>query len=104
MSMQQAQKEMQSPTEGQIAMMAIQEKAKVDAATISIKERDAETKFLELMSKIQSESVQNEIKLAEIDAENTRSAVDSAINISKHINEQKQGEIDHGREMDTGRH
>lgn len=104
MAMQQAQKEMQSPTEGQIAMMAIQEKAKVDAATISIKERDAETKFLELMSKIQSESVQNEIKLAEIDAENTRSAVDSAINISKHINEQKQGEIDHGREMDTGRH
>jgi hypothetical protein len=96
MAMQKAKQELQSPTQEQLGMMAIQEKAKVDAATISIKERDSETKFLELMSKIQSESVQNEIKLAEIDAENTRSAVDSAINISKHISEQQSGEFKNG--------
>lgn len=96
MAMQKAKQELQSPTQEQLGMMAIQEKSKVDAATISIKERDSETKFLELMSKIQSESVQNEIKLAEIDAENTRSAVDSAINISKHISEQQSGEFKNG--------
>lgn len=104
MAMQKAQQELQSPTQEQLGLMAIQEKAKIDAANISIKERDSETKFLELMSKIQSESVQNEIKLAEIDAENTRSAVDSAINISKHLNESIKGELEHGRKMDTESH
>jgi hypothetical protein len=95
MAMQKAQQELQSPTQGQIEVMAIQEKSKIDAANISIKERDSETKFLELMSKIQSESVQNEIKLAEIDAENSRTAVESVLNISKHIHETSKGEMEH---------
>ena len=91
MAMQQAQKELQSPTQEQIEVMAVQERAKVDAANIAIKERDSETKFLELMSKIKSEEVDNEIRLAEVDAENSRSAVEAAINISKHIHETKEG-------------
>ena len=95
MAMQKAQQELQSPTQGQIEVMAINEKSKIDAANISIKERDSETKFLELMSKIQSESVQNEIKLAEIDAENSRTAVESVLNISKHIHETSKGETEH---------
>lgn len=95
MAMQKAKQELQSPTQGQIEVMAIQEKSKIDAANISIKERDSETKFLELMSKIQSESVQNEIKLAEIDAENSRTAVESVLNISKHIHETSKGEMEH---------
>jgi predicted nucleic acid-binding protein len=95
MAMQKAQQELQSPTQGQIEVMAINEKSKIDAANISIKERDSETKFLELMSKIQSESVQNEIKLAEIDAENSRTAVESVLNISKHIHETSKGEMEH---------
>jgi hypothetical protein len=91
MAMQQAQKELQSPTQEQIEVMAIQKKAQLDAAGISIKERDAETKFLDVMSKIRNADVQNEIKLAEVDAENTRSAVESSINISKHLNESMKG-------------
>lgn len=91
MSMAQAQKELQSPTAEQIGVMAIQEKAKVDSANIAIKERDSETKFLELLSKIRNEDVEMELKSAEIDAENTRSAVEAAINISKHMNESAQG-------------
>ena len=43
------------------------------------------------MSKIRNADVQNEIKLAEVDAENTRSAVESSINISKHLNESMKG-------------
>ena len=95
MSMQQAQKELQSPTQEQIEVMAIEERAKIDAASIAIKERDSETKFLEVMSKIRNSDVENELKLAEIDAENTRSAVDSAINISKHIHETSKGDFTH---------
>jgi hypothetical protein len=62
MSMQQAQKELKSPTQEMIEVMAIQERAKIDAATVSIKERDSETKFLEVMSKIRNADVENEIK------------------------------------------
>lgn len=97
MSMQQAQKELQSPTQEQIEVMAIQERSKIDGASIAIKERDSETKFLEVMSKIRNADVENELKLAEVDAENTRSAVDSAINISKHINESMKGGAEHER-------
>lgn len=91
MSLQQAQKELQSPTAEQIGVMAIQEKSQLDAASISIKERDSETKFLEVMSKIRNADVENELRMAEIDAENTRTAVESALNVSKHINESLKG-------------
>ena len=97
MSMQQAQKELQSPTQEQIEVMAISERAKIDAATLSLKERDSETKFLEVMSKIRNADVENEVRLAEVDAENTRSAIESAVHISKHIHETHQGNIDHER-------
>jgi Phage P22-like portal protein len=98
MSMQQAEKELQSPTPEQIGVMAIQQKSQVDSANISIKEREAETKFLDVMSKIRNADVESEIKLAEIDAENTRSSVESAINISKHLNESFKGEFKHEEE------
>jgi len=91
MSMMQAKKQLESPTAEQVGVMAIQEKAKVDGANVAIKERDAETKFLELISKIRNEDVEMELKSAEIDAENTRSAVEAAINISRHMNENTSG-------------
>ena len=94
MALQQAQKELQSPTAEQIGVMAIQEKSQIDAATISIKERDSETKFLEVMSKIRNADVENELKMAEIDAENTRTAVEHALNVSKHLHEMEQGNIE----------
>jgi len=87
MEMMALQKDVQSPSEGQIAIMAIQEKSKIDAANLEIKERDSETKFIETISKIRDANVQNELKAAELDAENTRSSVEAAINISSHINQ-----------------
>lgn len=89
MSLQQAQKELQSPTQEQIEVMAIKERSQIDSANLSIKERDSETKFLEVMSKIRNADVENEIKLAEVDAENTRTAVEHALNVSKHLHEIK---------------
>ncbi|CAB4127676.1 Phage P22-like portal protein [uncultured Caudovirales phage] len=97
MEMQQAQKELQSPTQGQIEVMAIQERSRIDAGNLSIKERDSETKFLDVMSKIRNADVENELKLAEIDAENTRSSVESALNISKHMHETSKGVMEHER-------
>jgi len=93
MSMQQAQKELQSPTQEMIEVMAIQERAKIDSANLSLKERDSETKFLEVMSKIRNTDLENEIRLAEVDAEQARTQVESAINISKHIHETSKEEM-----------
>ena len=95
-SMQQAQKDLRSPTQEMIEMLAIQERSKIDAANLSIKERDSETKFLEVMSKIRNSDVENEIRLAEIDAEQTRTQVDAAINISNHINSLTKGDKHEG--------
>jgi hypothetical protein len=80
------QKEVQSPTDQQVGMMAIQQKVKVDDANLAIKERDSETKFLEVMSKIRNADVEAELRFAEVDAENERTAVESAIKIGDHIN------------------
>lgn len=84
MEMQKVQKELQSPTAEQLGMMAVQEKAKTDAASIAIKEQEAETKFLEVMSKIQNADVENQLKIAEIQAENTRSLIDAQTKAEKH--------------------
>lgn len=92
MAMQQAKKQLQSPTQEQIEVMAIQTKSQIDTANLEIKERDSETKFLDVMSKIRNADVENELKMAEIDAENTRTAVEHALNVSKHLHEMKQGE------------
>jgi len=98
MSMQQAQKELQSPTQEMIEVMAIQERSKIDAGNLALKERDSETKFLEVMSKIRNADLENEIRLAEVDAEQARTQVDAAINISKHIHETSRGVMGNERE------
>lgn len=95
-AMMQAQKQLQSPTAEQVGMMMVEQKAKLDSATVAIKEQDAETKFLEVMSKIRNQDVETELKAAEIEAEQARTAVDAAINVSKHISEMNRG-IEHVR-------
>lgn len=101
MQMMQAQKELASPTQGQVAMIAIQqqgardeEKAKMDAANVAIKQQEAEVKFLELLAKIRNEQVNAELKKAEVQAENQRSAVDMAISLASHQNDKRNLEMD----------
>lgn len=89
MDMAMTQKELQSPTQGQLGQMAIQEKSQVDSANISLKEREAETQFLELISKIRERKVDQELKSAEIDAENSRTSIESMVKVSQHLNELK---------------
>jgi len=85
MDMAMMQKELQSPSEGQIGAMLVQQKAQNDAANIAIKSRDSETKFLETLAKIRNENVDRELKASEIEAEQDRTAVESAIKMSQHI-------------------
>ncbi len=85
LSLAQMQKEVQSPSQTSVEQMFIQQKAQSDAANTAIKSKDSETKFLEVMAKIQGANVDRELKAAELTAENERSAVESVIKISEHI-------------------
>lgn len=87
MQMAKMKKEVQEPSIADIAMLQTQQKAQLDSANIALKERDSETKFLETLSKIRNEDVKTELQAAKIDAENTRSAVEAAINVGNHIAE-----------------
>lgn len=95
MAMVEMQKELASPTQGQLGVMALeqqaqrdQEKAAIDAAKVSIDAQEADAKYLETMAKVQNMAVDNDLQAAKISAENQRSAVDAAINLSKHINDE----------------
>ena len=84
MAMEEAKRNLQAPTDNELALMELQEKSQIDAANLAIKERDSQTKYLELISKIRTEEVQAEVGMAKADAENARSEVNLAIELSKH--------------------
>lgn len=86
LQMAQMQKEVQSPTEAQVGVMMVQQQAQAESAKTAIKAQEAETKFLEVMSKIKNANVDAELKRAQIEAEQARTAVDSVVKISDHIN------------------
>jgi choline kinase len=86
MQMQAAKRELEQPTDNQIKIMELSEKSQKDAVDSSAKQRDSETKFIEVMSKIRNEQVDNELKAARIDAEENRSQVDAMISVSSHLN------------------
>jgi len=89
MAMQQAQKQLQSPTREQVELIKLQETSKKDSALVAVQEQNAETKFLEVMNSISNADVQNELKAAQVHAEETRSVVDMAISVSSHHNDLK---------------
>lgn len=96
MQMAQMQKELQSPSQTQVEAMFIQQKAQNDAANVAIKQQDSETRYLDVMSKIQDANVKNELKAAEIVAENARTEVDSVIKVADHIKNTISKGIEHG--------
>jgi len=75
LEMQQFQRTMQSPTIEELGLMSIQEKAKLDAANVAIKERDSETKFVEAMAKIELQGLELDQKAAQQDAETAREVI-----------------------------
>jgi hypothetical protein len=85
MQMQAMQKELQSPTEAQIEALYVQQKAQTDAENLAIKSRDSETKFLEVMAKIQGADVDRELKAAELIAKQERETLDSVLKVGQHI-------------------
>ncbi len=96
MEMAALQKQLQSPTDAEVGVMLVQEKAKTDAANISIKARDSETKFIETIAKIRNAEVQVDLKGAEIAAENERSALDSMIKVNESINSRLEKGLNNG--------
>lgn len=95
MQMAAMQKELQSPSQTEVEQLYIQQKAQSDVASLAIKSQDSESKRLEILSKIQNADVQNELKAAQIDAEQARTQVENAVKVSEHINSTLKG-MTHG--------
>lgn len=81
------EKQLSNPTKEEVEIMKLQEKAATDAANIQLKEREVETEFLKLLSQIRSEQITNEITMAKVDAENTRTAAEIHLNVAQHLHE-----------------
>lgn len=60
------------------------------ASDDAIKNKQADIDFLEVMSKIENADLDSTIKQEKVDAENARTAVEMALNVSKHHHEVKQ--------------
>lgn len=95
LEMQQLKKQVDSPTEGQLGAMMIEQKAQNDTANLAIKAKAEDTKFIQLLAEVKSEAIDKALKAAQIDAENQRSAVDSAIKIGHHISQTLNKEVTH---------
>lgn len=110
MAMQQAQQQL-DPKEvmalqAQAEMMKVQQKkeavatqAQVDLIKIStddaVKNKQADIDFLKVMAEIQGAEVDQALKQEKLDAENARTAVDMAVDVSKHHHEVKHADRTH---------
>ena len=70
--MAQAQRALQAPSIEQLGLMSIQEKARLDAANMALKEKDSETKFIETMAKIELQGMEIDQKAHQQESENVR--------------------------------
>lgn len=107
MEMMQMQKQLQSPTAEQLGLMSLQqksemdkEKSAVDAGNLAIKEREAEIKFLDVMSKIKNADIEAEVGIAKAEAENLRSEVTMAVEVAKHAHDANMDVAKHQHEME----
>src|SRR5579872_3380557 len=83
LEMQQFERIMRSPTLEELSLMSIQEKSRVDAANLAIKERDSEMKFVETMAKIKMEGIKVDQQAAQQDAETARDLIQDIARMSE---------------------
>lgn len=78
---------------------AVQTQAQVDLIKIStddaVKNKEADIEFLKVMADIQGASVDQGLKQEKLDAENARTAVEMAVNVSAHHQEVKHSDRTH---------
>jgi hypothetical protein len=69
----------------------------------AVKNKQADIDFMEVMAKIQNADVDAVMKQEKVDAENARTAVDMALNVSKHHHEIKQSKKENEIAISTGK-
>jgi len=77
---------------------AVQTQAQVDLLKIStddaVKNKQADIDFLKVMADIQGSGVDQALKQEKLDAENARTAVEMAVNVSSHHHEVEQSKLE----------
>lgn len=98
-AMQNAQRMAQQPTPQELELMKIQQKGQIDSAKVAIDKQKADAATLEAAAKIQATDKELQLKAAEVDAENARSAVESINAITNHVHERRMDQAKHGLEV-----
>lgn len=83
-------------------MEAEVEMAKI-SSTEAVKNKEADIKFLEVMSHIQGADLDRALQQEKVDSENARTAVEMATSISSHITEQENAHHERQKEADEKR-
>lgn len=85
------QKQQEMEMKAQMQMQELDTKSQIELTKIAtddaVKNKEADIKFLEVMSKIQSSEVQMGLEQEKVDAENARTSVNLAIDLAKHHHE-----------------
>lgn len=97
LAIQKEAKEAAAPSTNEIAEKALNDQAMINAAKVSIQQRDSDTKYLESINKVKNDDIQNELKAAQIDAETMRTQTENFISMASHLNK-KQEESGEGEE------
>lgn len=87
-----SKRDLNTPSLLEIQHAALEEKAQYDAANLELKEREAQAKLIETMTKIQAEGVNQQIQAAKVDAEQTRTQIEAAISIANHLGQKQESE------------
>lgn len=85
LNLAEAQKKLHSPTSEEVKMAAIQADIQNNAQVNSIKQQQVDDEFIKISAQLQQDDLDKQIKLREIDAENSRTAVEMALKTSEHL-------------------
>lgn len=88
MQMAVLQKQIQSPTEGEVGAKLVEAKAQNDAAKIAIEAQKAETQRLEVLAKIESDQIDQELEAAKVQSENMRTQVEMVAKLGETISKE----------------
>ncbi len=69
-------------------------------ATSAVQNKEADIKFLEVMSKIQGADLDRALEQEHLDSQNARAGVELATSVSKHLNEMEREKISEREERE----
>ncbi len=79
------EKEISAPTANEVKVMQIKSDEQIKAGQLALNEKIADDNFVQIIANVQNDKLANQLQTEKVDAENTRTAVESAVRIAEHL-------------------